>query len=87
MKVLVTGATGYVGHNLALTLARKGNEVNILVRNPASVFIPRHRHIHVFTGDITEKLSILPAMKGCERVFHAAALVRLYANKPSTFIS
>jgi len=85
MKVLVTGATGYVGHNLALTLAQQGNEVNILVRNPGSVFIPRHRHIHVFTGDITEKISILPAMKGCERVFHTAALVRLYANKPSSF--
>ncbi len=85
MKVLVTGATGYVGHNLALTLAQQGNEVNILVRNPSSVFIPGHRHIHVFTGDITEKVSILPAMRGCERVFHTAALVRLYASKPSSF--
>ncbi len=85
MKVLVTGATGYVGHNLALTLAKQGNEVNILVRNPGSVFIPKHRHIRVFTGDITDKVSILPAMKGCERVFHTAALVRLYANKPSSF--
>jgi nucleoside-diphosphate-sugar epimerase len=85
MKVLVTGATGYVGHNLALTLAQQGNEVNILVRNPDSVSIPRHRHIRVFKGDITEKISIVPAMKGCERVFHTAALVRLYANKPSSF--
>jgi nucleoside-diphosphate-sugar epimerase len=85
MKVLVTGATGYVGHNLALTLAKQGNVVNILVRNPRSVFIPKHRHIHVFTGDITEKQSILPAMIGCERVYHTAALVRLYASKPSSF--
>lgn len=85
MKVLVTGATGYVGNRLALTLAQQGNEVNILVRNPHSVFIPRHRRIHVFTGDIMQKVSILPAMKDCERVFHTAALVRLYASKPSVF--
>jgi len=85
MKVLVTGATGYVGHNLALRLAQQGNNVNILVRNPGSVFIPKHRRIHVFTGDITEKVSILPAMIGCERVYHTAALVRIYASKPSSF--
>ena len=36
MKVLVTGATGYVGHSLAFTLAKHGNLVNILVRNPGS---------------------------------------------------
>ncbi len=85
MKVLVTGATGYVGHSLTMALARQGNEVNILVRNPYSVFIPRHRHIRVFTGDITDKTSILPAMKGCERVFHTAALVHPFASKPAAF--
>ncbi|MGZ8541115.1 MAG: NAD-dependent epimerase/dehydratase family protein [Chitinophagaceae bacterium] len=85
MKVLVTGATGYVGHNLALALAQQGNEVNILVRNPGSPFIPRHRKIRVFKGDIMEKISILPSIKGCERVFHTAALVRLYANRTSSF--
>jgi len=85
MKVLVTGATGYVGHNLALTLAQEGNEVHILVRNPGSLFIPKHRHIRVFTGDITEKISILPAIKSCEQVFHTAALVGLYASKASAF--
>ena len=55
MKVLVTGATGYVGHNLALTLAQQGNHVHILVRNLQSAFIPQHPYIHVFAGDITKK--------------------------------
>ena len=40
MKVLVTGATGYVGHNLALDLAEKGYDVNILVRDPVLLSHP-----------------------------------------------
>ena len=84
MKVLVTGATGYVGHNLALALAQNGEEVNILVRNPGSTFIPRHPAINIFRGDITEKNSILPAIKGCEKVFHTAALVQYFTSNPST---
>ncbi len=85
MKVLVTGATGYVGHNLALALAQNGAEVNILVRNPGSTFIPRHPAIKIYRGDITEKSSILPAIRDCEKVFHTAALVRYCASNPSAF--
>ena len=55
MKILVTGATGYVGHSLALALAQRGNHVHILVRNSKSSFIPQHPYIHVFSGDITKK--------------------------------
>ena len=85
MKVLVTGATGYVGHNLSLALAQDGNEVNILVRNPKSANIPRHPRIHIFTGDVTKKETIGVGMQGCEKVFHAAALVQFCARKPSAF--
>ena len=85
MKVFVTGATGYVGYNLALTLAQQGNRVHILVRNPQSAFIPEHSNINVFTGDITKKETIGFAMQGCEQVFHTAALVKLYATRPADF--
>ena len=85
MNVLVTGATGYVGHSLALTLAQQGNHVHILVRNLQSAFIPQHPYIHVFAGDITKKETIGIAMQGCEKVFHTAALVQHYASNPSAF--
>lgn len=85
MKVLVTGATGYVGHNLTLELARQGYDVNILVREPRSKFIPVHHRIKIFRGDILDKGSIIPSMTDCERVFHVAATVRLYSSKPSLF--
>ncbi len=85
MKILVTGATGYVGHQLALTLANQGNCVHILVRNPLSKNIPRHNYIHVFTGDITERSTIKAAMTGCIQVYHTAALIGLWTNDPSLF--
>ena len=87
MKILITGATGYVGHNLAMTLALQGNDVNILVRNPQSANVPVHPNIHVFCGDITEKNTIGFAMHGCETVFHTAALVCLWAKDPSDFFT
>ncbi|MBA2563655.1 MAG: NAD-dependent epimerase/dehydratase family protein [Chitinophagaceae bacterium] len=85
MKILITGATGYFGHQLALTLAQQGNCVHILVRNPASPNIPQHPNIHVFTGDITRRNSITLAMKNCERVFHTAALVKIWSKNPAEF--
>ena len=85
MKILVTGATGYVGHSLAYTLAEHGNRVHILVRNPNSALIPQHPNIKVFTGDITKKETIIPAIQNCEIVFHTAALVQYCASKPSDF--
>lgn len=85
MKVLVTGATGYVGHNLAMDLANKGYDVNILVRDANSVFTPKHKNIAVFKGDITDKDSINKAIKDCEWVFHSAAFARLWARKLSDF--
>lgn len=85
MKILVTGATGYVGHNLSLALAQQGDQVHILVRNPQSAFIPHHPNIRVFVGDITKKETISIAMLGCEKVFHTAALVKHYASDPAIF--
>ncbi len=85
MKILVTGATGYVGHNLAQTLARGGNQVHVLVRDPASVNIPQHENIRIFKGDITDRPSISAAISGCEEVYHTAALVKIFSKDRSLF--
>ncbi|MEP7165022.1 MAG: NAD-dependent epimerase/dehydratase family protein [Ferruginibacter sp.] len=85
MKILVTGATGYVGHQLALTLAESGQEVHVLVRNPLSVNVPLHKNIRVFAGDITDRQSITAAILNCEQVYHTAALVKLFAKDPADF--
>jgi len=84
MKIFITGATGYVGHQLALTLANN-NLVHILVRNLNSPNLPRHKNIRIFAGDINDCSSIENAMQGCEQVYHTAALVKIFDKEPAAF--
>ena len=85
MKIFITGATGYVGHELALKCAQKGHGVHILARDPNSCNVPKHENISVFKGDITDQQTIIPAIKGCEGVFHSAAMVKLWAKDRAEF--
>ena len=85
MKIFITGATGYIGHQLALKLANDGNIVHIIVRDQLSPNIPVHNNIIVFRGDITDISSLKIAMAGCLQVYHTAAIVKLFAKDPSIF--
>lgn len=85
MKILITGATGYVGNKLALTLAERDNDVQVLVRNPYSVHVPVHKNIRVFAGDITNRESITEAIEECEQVYHTAALVKIFSRQADHF--
>ncbi|OLY90861.1 NAD dependent epimerase/dehydratase family protein [Cnuella takakiae] len=84
MKLFLTGATGYVGHRLALHAAKRGYQVQALVRN-LQRNLPRHPNIRFFTGDITDAASVDRAMEGCQQVIHAAALARYYHPRASEF--
>ena len=82
-KIFLTGATGYLGHQLAITLAGMGNTIHALVRDARSPRIPIHPNILLFQGDLTDPRSIVTAIRGCDSAYHAAALVSFYA-RPST---
>jgi nucleoside-diphosphate-sugar epimerase len=77
MKILVTGATGYLGHQIALFLANSGHIVHVLVRDPLSAYVPQHPNITVFTGNIRNQKEVFEAMKDCQQVYHAAAEVKV----------
>ncbi|TRW97140.1 NAD-dependent epimerase/dehydratase family protein [Flavobacterium gawalongense] len=77
MKILITGATGYVGNNLAHTLANRGNKVHAIVRSDSAKRVLQHPNITLFKGDILDKDSLVVAMKGCQQVYHTAAKVGL----------
>lgn len=85
MNILVTGATGYVGHALALRLAETGHQVHILVRDTSSRFIPCHNNIRIFKGDITDRPSVIAAAKNCRQVYHVAGMVKLWTRDRSQF--
>ena len=85
MKVLLTGATGYIGHQLAMELAERNFIVHALVRDLASDKIPKHDNIVTFKGDICDLRSIKKAVTNCDYVFHAAAFTDLKCNKIDNF--
>jgi nucleoside-diphosphate-sugar epimerase len=85
MKIMITGATGYIGHKLALEAASRNHTVHILVRNLQSLQIPKHPNIIAFNGDITDKESVMKAMQGCKAVMHSAAVAKLWDKDSSIF--
>ena len=83
MKVLVTGATGFVGSHAAKRLLVDGHEVRLLVRTPAKVAPLMEKmgvdpsRLEVMKGDITDAESVEAAMRGSDAVVHAAAVVAI----------
>lgn len=80
MKIFITGATGYIGQQLALKLAEKGHELHALIRNPAKGEIIKHSRILTFKGDLLNPDSIARAMESCELVFHIGAYAAIDPN-------
>jgi nucleoside-diphosphate-sugar epimerase len=87
MKILITGATGYIGYKLAMEAARRNYTVHILVRDLQSSLLPVHLNIIKFKGDITDKASVMAAMMNCDKVIHAAAIAKLSAKDNTIFYS
>src|SRR5688572_29229403 len=85
MKILITGATGYIGNKLALEAVARGYSVHILVRDPQSKFIPSNPGIIVHKGDVTNKETVFAAMEGCVYVMHAAGITSLREKDNSIF--
>ncbi len=85
MKILITGASGYLGNKLAHTLASQGKMIHALVRSDSAKDLLLHPNITIFKGDILQKESLMGAMKECKQVYHTAAKVGVWAKKLSVF--
>lgn len=72
MKVLVTGATGFLGSHLCRRLAAAGHDVTGLSRRGASAELAGIPMQHV-AGDIRDAAAVEAAVAGQEWVIHAAA--------------
>jgi NAD+-dependent farnesol dehydrogenase len=79
MKILLTGATGFLGRRLAAELAPR-HELRLLVRRGSS----RERFppgVELAEGDVTDRASLDRAAAGRDAVIHAAALVKILAPR------
>ena len=81
MKVLVTGGTGFLGSHSVLRLLADGHDIRVLAREPAEFAALMEKmgvdpgRVDVAGGDITDAGSVVVAVRGCDAVVHAAAVV------------
>ena len=76
--ILVTGATGFLGHNLCERLARKGYPLRALARSTSDTSFLEALGVEIAIGDVRDVDSVRAAMTGCQMVIHAAARFRLW---------
>ncbi len=80
MKVLVTGATGFLGEALTRRLHGMGWDVTALGRNPKKLNQLEDDGIRVLQVDLKDKTELSNACKNQEIVFHCAALPSPWGN-------
>ncbi len=72
MRYFVTGATGFIGGELARQLVAAGHEVVALVRSPDKAGPLAAAGVTIAPGDITDKATLRAPMTGVDGVFHVA---------------
>jgi dTDP-glucose 4,6-dehydratase len=96
MKILITGADGFIGSHLVEALVRSGHDVRAFVLYNSFNSWGWLDHcgpdvkgrFEVFAGDVRDPNGVRAAMKGCDTVLHLAALIAIpYSyHSPDTYV-
>ncbi len=77
-RVLVTGATGFLGAHLVANLLERGDTVVALCREPRDAGLEvavKGKSAEIARGDVLDADSVKLAAKGCDGVYHCAGKV------------
>lgn len=96
MKILITGADGFIGSHLTEALIKEGYEVRAFVVYNSfnsygwldSCSAEVKKQIEFFSGDVRDPNGVRKAMEGCSMVLHLAALIAIpYSyHSPETYV-
>ncbi len=73
MRVLITGATGFIGSHLTERLLQDGHTVRALARQSSDVSLLRSLGAEIVYSDIQDSFAVEKAVRGCSHVYHLAA--------------
>ena len=85
-RVLVTGASGFVGSAVARALKARGAEVVALVRPSSPRSNLQGLGAEIAIGDMTDQASVQAAAQGARYLFHVAADYRIWAHNPEEIV-
>ena len=82
MKVMLTGATGFIGGHTLKALLDAGHEVRALVRSTEKLDRMRalqdiEAEVDHVVGDMTDPAAVASALEGCDACVHTAAFTSL----------
>src|SRR3954468_6923251 len=85
-RVLVTGASGFVGSAVARALVARGYAVSVLVRPSSNRTNLAGLACDIVEGDMSDPPSLVRALDGARYLFHVAADYRLWSPDPKDII-
>ncbi|MGR9108016.1 MAG: hopanoid-associated sugar epimerase [Gammaproteobacteria bacterium] len=85
MKVLVTGANGFIGSAVVRKLLASGKDVKAFVRSRSDCRNLQDLPVERVQGDLRDQGSLARALKGCQALFHVGGFYRLWHRDPSAF--
>lgn len=77
MRVFLTGATGFIGGEVARLLMERGDDVRALVRSPGKAAGLATLGCELVEGDLSDEAALRTALQGCTAVIHAAAVYEI----------
>jgi dihydroflavonol-4-reductase len=77
VKAFVTGGTGFIGSRVIRRLRNRGDEVVALVRSPEKATELRELGCELVEGDLSAEQAIRDGVRGCDAVFHIAAVYKV----------
>jgi farnesol dehydrogenase len=81
MRVLITGATGYLGRALVPAFHASGHSTVAFSRHASTSGVPGE----TFDGDVRDAAALSSAVGGCDAICHSAALVSVWRKRREDF--
>jgi len=79
MRIVITGANGHVGCNLARLLIERGHDLRLVVHQQRHALAGLEAEI--VQGDVTDRASMAAAFRGMDAVIHAAARISIDGDR------
>jgi len=82
-KVLITGATGFIGNHVTRLCLERGDDVRVMVM-PGEDRTPLHgMDVEIVEGELQDPGSLVRAVAGVQQLYHLAALFKIWTKDPN----